>query len=185
MAWAASPMHSIPGRYHRSRRSIRTESNLTCSQSVSSLTTERRMGAVRAMRLRNASSPCALISSNSPFGMMEAHCQYSPRSMVNEDPAVPEIPQRRLLHIGAFGQPEPQRVDGHTELANSHASLLAHRRVPSIAGDYKISEYLNLAPLCCRLHTDDLVAALEDVGDVGVHLQAECRVPFGLGGDKV
>jgi hypothetical protein len=57
--------------------------------------------------------------------------------------------------------------------------------VAPIGSDDQIRENLHLALLCRHPHTDDFVGALKDVGHLGIHLQAERRVPFGLGGDKV
>src|SRR3989442_820722 len=69
IAWAASPMQSRPGRYHRRRRSTRTVSSFASSQSRISRSRLAANGASLTTSLRNVSSPRWRICSTEPFGI--------------------------------------------------------------------------------------------------------------------
>src|SRR5438034_2023161 len=74
IACGASPRQSTPGPNQRARRSTRTVSSFTSSQSRSALASAR-ASASRATSSRNAARPRARISSSVPLAITKPHCQ--------------------------------------------------------------------------------------------------------------
>ncbi len=75
MAWAASPMHSSPGRCQRRSLSSRTSSSLTSSQEVTEWARSASHGTASVNWDMKRSRPSARRSASVPLGISPAHCQ--------------------------------------------------------------------------------------------------------------
>src|SRR2546430_2570465 len=129
MACAASPMQRSPGRYHLCRRSTRTLSKLTSSQSRSSVTRSPTKEAMVVMLVRKASSPRARICSIAPLGITYPHGQYSLReimmkicSLLREE--IQEVPLRYENNKLAAGREMSEVCERDRRVSNIRAEFV-------------------------------------------------------------
>jgi hypothetical protein len=86
-------------------------------------------------------------------------------------------PSHAFLGIaGALRQPQPQHVHGRAEIVCLQPRLLAHGRMASVGADDQIGAHLERARGHARPRADDAPALLDQVGDLGLHTQAEIRI---------
>jgi hypothetical protein len=91
-----------------------------------------------------------------------------------------------LLRIpGPPGQPQPQGIHRRTEVDNLKAGLLAHRRLAPIRAHGQIGVDLQYTFRSVRLRAGDALAILDQLPDLGLHLQMECRIALRLLGEEV
>ena len=131
MACAASPMQSRPGRYQLRKRSTVDGQQLDV---VPDLAARRRgrpePATARRCVARNASRPAACSSSKTPWGSRSAHCQYSPRSMHDQELPRVEPAERSSGSLACREKPHPQHVDRRADILD----LSRPARAPSSAG---------------------------------------------------
>ncbi len=92
------------------------------------------------------------------------------------DPPSVDASQRLLGIVGAPGQPEPENVDGGTQLLAGKLGSAAYHGVSSVTAHHEVGPYLHVAFGSLGPDPDDAAALLEQVADLGVHPQREAWV---------
>src|SRR6516165_11635017 len=132
IAWAASPMHNKPGRYHFRSRSALTVNNFASLQSRSSVTRSRK----KRGDFRNARAEV--------FDSSRLHLFR--RFFGNRKPAMPIVSainrhqvlaaigvEEQLRVVCTLGQPYLQRIHGSTNVLDRKASALSDHGVSAIS----------------------------------------------------
>src|SRR4029077_984502 len=87
--------------------------------------------------------------------------------------------------VRTFGDPHPQNIDWHAELADLKAGTVANGGTAAIGANHEIGAHVEFAPRRFYTHTCDVFTFDEQVGDLVFHPQVKSRKPLRVTGQKI
>ena len=87
--------------------------------------------------------------------------------------------------LRALGEAQPQRIHGRAEILDLEAGKVAHRRVAPVGADHEIGLHVERPLRHLRPHAHHVVAVFHQIGDLGLHAQAEAWIGPRLVGEKI
>ena len=96
-----------------------------------------------------------------------------------------DAPKHHRTVLGLLGKAHPQHVHGRAEIVDFETGEVAHCRVAAVGADDEIGAHVERAVGHFGADAGHRPPVLDEVGDLGLHLQPEVWVGLRLVGEKI